>query len=33
MYLDTPVGEKNCSFVFVSYDADGREVVRTEKNY
>ena len=22
-----------CSFVFVSYDAEGREVVRTEKNY
>ena len=33
MYLDTPVGEKNCSFVFVSYDAEGREIVRAEKTY
>ena len=31
--LGLPGGETDCSFVFVSYDADGREVVRTEKNY
>ena len=33
MYLDTPVGEKDCSFVFVSYDAEGRELIRVEKMY
>ena len=31
--LGRPGGEKDCSFVFVSYDADGREVVRAEKKY
>ena len=31
--LGLPGGETDCSFVFVSYDAEGREVVRTEKNY
>ena len=32
-YLGTPAGEKGCSFVFVSYDAEGRELIRVEKTY
>ena len=33
MYLGTPIGEKGCSFLFVSYDAEGRELTRVEKTY
>ncbi len=32
-YLGSPAGEKGCSFVFVSYDAEGRELIRVEKTY